>query len=893
MRRLVFGLVLLAMCGTAAAQQQPPPPGLPSPRIAHVFPAGAKAGPAPQVARFGVVMKFDTELTVVGTDLDEPEKLLFSHAGIKGEYIAPPEPPVDPKKKDPAPKAKANPAGPHKFLVTVAADVPPGTYDVRVVGKYGVSNPRAFVVGNLEEALEKEPNNDVPEAQRVEVGTTINGVLANPTDVDYMVFAGKKGQRVIASCRSSSIDSRATPLIEVFDSAGRKLAANRNYRDTDAVADLLVPADGDYYIRLSQFAYQGGGPECVYRLTLSTGPWIDAVFPPAVEPGKAAPVTLYGRNLPGSQPAGFTIDGSPLEKLAVTITPPTDALATTRLAVRERVDPVTALQDGFEYTFKGATGVSNPVAVYFAREKLVLKKNAGGSTAATAEVIAAPCEVAGFLGRRGDADWYSFDAKKGDQLLVEVNAERSGTPADFYFSVRDGKDPKKDLSGELDDDTESLHPFGFYTRCGDPPAYKFTAPEDGKYLVVVGCRESSVVFGPRSAYRLRVSPAKPDFRAVAMPYSRHFQTGATAWQGGTLAYDVYLHRVDGYTGTVTVTAEGLPAGVSAKPVVIGPGAKWGTLVLTAAPAAAAFVGPITVKATGVDAAGKSLVREVRPASVTWGMNTQQQQAPVISRLDHGFVLAVRAEKAMFTLAPEPANATIKLNGKDEKLPAPLTVKQGDKFSIPLKVTWTGDKQPVVLMAEPMAQTPQNSPVTVQIPTQPTKEKPEGVVNFDVKSNALPGTYSVALKGVAQVPFARPATGGAMAKGGNVPAEAFSDPIEIVVIPTAVAKVTAGTLPNNTLKIGTPGELTIKVERQYDFAGEFKVKFELPKGTTGVTVADVTIPAGKDEAKLVLTTAADAKPGAVSNAVITVTAMYGGKHTITHEAKVTFTVAAAK
>src|SRR5262249_14943610 len=163
------------------------------------------------------------------------------------------------------------------------------------------------------------------------------------------------------------------------------------------------------------------------------------------------------------------------------------------------------------------------------------------------------------------------------------------------------KDPKKDLSGEQDDDPDILHPLGFFTRTSDPPNFKFTATEDGKYLVLVGCREASVVYGPRSAYRLRVSPAKPDFRAVAMPYSRHVQTGATAGQGGTQACDVYVQRMDGYAGPVTVSAEGLPAGVTAKPITIGPGAKWGVLVLSAAPSAAASVGPITLKATGTAA----------------------------------------------------------------------------------------------------------------------------------------------------------------------------------------------------------------------------------------------------------------------------------------------------
>ncbi len=890
MRRLVFGLLTLGACGTLAAKQAPPP-GLPSARIQNVFPAGAKAGPPQVIRAFGAVLKSTHEVTIIGSDIDEPQSLYFSHPGIKGEYLAPPEPPIDPKKKDMPPAKKMVPNGPHKFKVTIAADVPPGTYDLRIIGKYGVSNPRAFVVGNINEVAEKEPNNDVPEAQRVEIGTTINGVLSTATDVDYSVFAGKKGQRVIVSCLASSIDARATPMIEVFDLAGRKLAVNRNYRDSDAVADVILPEDGDYYVRLFQFAYQGGGPDYVYRLTISTGPWIDAVFPPIIEPGKPAQVTLYGRNLPNGQPAdGFTVDGRPLEKLTVTVTPPAEPTAISRLSFRGRIDPVTALQDGFEYTFKGPNGISNAVPIYFAREKLVIKKNAGGTTPATAEALPTPCELTGYIARRGDSDWYSFDAKKGEQLFVEVAAERIGTQADFYFSVRDGKDPKRDLSGEQDDDPDSLHPFGFFTRTSDPAPYKFTAPEDGKYLVLVGCREAGVLTGPRSTYRLRVSPAKPDFRAVAMSYSRHFQTGATAWQGGSQAYDVFLHRIDGYTGAVSITAEGLPAGLTAKPLTIGPGARWGTLVLSAAPGAAASVGAITMKATGNAPDGKPLVREIRPASVTWGSPQPNANIPVIARLDQSFVLAVRTEKALFTLAAEPANATTKTkDGKDEKLTAPLTVKQGDKFTVPLKVNWVSpDKQNVTLTAEPIAPNPQNSPVTVAIPTQPTKEKPESVLNFDVKPTAPPGVYAITVKGVAQVPFTRdPAS---KQKGANVPAEEFTEPILVTVIPISVAKVTAGAIPNNTLKLGMTGEMTIKVERQFDYAGEYKVKFTPPMGTTGVTADDVTIPAGKDEVKLLVKAAADAKPGAVSNAVVTVTAMYEQKHPITHEAKVTFTVA---
>src|SRR5439155_26073464 len=109
-----------------------------------------------------------------------PQGLFFSQPGIKAELIVPPAPPPpDPKKPPPpaASKAGAKPAPPAnpKFKITIAPDTPLGIHDVRVVNKWGVSNPRAFVVGDTAELLETEPNNDVPQAQRVDLNTTISG----------------------------------------------------------------------------------------------------------------------------------------------------------------------------------------------------------------------------------------------------------------------------------------------------------------------------------------------------------------------------------------------------------------------------------------------------------------------------------------------------------------------------------------------------------------------------------------------------------------------------------------------------------------------------------------------------------------------------------------------
>src|SRR5205823_1610928 len=147
------------------------------------------------------------------------------------------------------------------------------------------------------------------------------------TDVDYYAFAGKKGQRVVLSCLASGIDSRAHPAVELYDAKNKLLAAGRNYGGTDALTDCTLPDDGDYFVRVYEFthttAIPGGSTEFFYRLSVTTAPWIDAVFPHVLEPGKAAQVVVYGRNLPGGQPdPNAVVDDRTLEKIAVTITPP-------------------------------------------------------------------------------------------------------------------------------------------------------------------------------------------------------------------------------------------------------------------------------------------------------------------------------------------------------------------------------------------------------------------------------------------------------------------------------------------------------------------------------------------------------------------------------------------
>ncbi len=884
--RRTFTLVapfLFVASATMLSAQQPGVP-MPAPRISAIFPMGGQLGTT-------------VELTVSGTDVDTPTGLLFSAPDIQAVLISQPEQVVDPKAKD-KPK-KTGPVTSAKFKVTIPATIAPASYDCRLVNKFGISNPRAFVVGEKPEVNETDkPHNDVPVAQKVELGSVVNGVIASPTDVDYYSFNAKAGQRVLVHCATSSIDSRARALVEIFDTSGKRLAANRNSKENDALADVAIATDGSYFVRVSEFAYQAGTADYFYRLSLSTAPWIDSIFPAAINPTGSTTVTILGRNLPGGQVTnGATVDGRPLESLSVTITPPAGAGG--QFVFRGYTPPSQALLDGFEYSLKGPGGNSNMVPIYLTDAKVTLEKDAGAGndTPETAEEMAVPGEIAGTIGKRFDKDWFRFTAKKGEVYYVELSADRIGSNMDLYYVVKNGQ-TKANVVEEQDDDPEMLHPQQFFNRSGDPASAKFTAPADGQYLVLVASRESNVNFGPRCIYRLKVSKPMPDFRAVVMAKGREVPSTAIASRAGEVAFDIFVDRRDGYSGPIVATAEGLPAGVTAKPALIGTTAKWGTLVLSSTDAAAPFTGLVTVKCTAsID--GKPVVRQARPATISWAV-PPGSNAPTITRLDQGLYFAVTADKATMRMNTDVANAKVKSRDKDNKetetkLESPIYVKPGDKITLPLVLTWQGAEprpNPVTVTLEATQVNLQTAAIgttgntpAVALP----KEKNDGPALLEVRPTALPGTYAVVLKGDTQIQIARdPAK-----KDAKTPAnvQAYAQPLEIIVLPLTLGKFTATLPANGVIVAGKTAELTVKVERAADFTGEYQVSVALPKELKGVEIKDAVIPAGADEVKMSIAVAADAKVGGVTNFVVTAVGTVYGKFPIRHEAKANLTITA--
>jgi hypothetical protein len=158
-------------------------------------------------------------------------------------------------------------------------------------------------------------------------------------------------------------------------------------------------------------------------------------------------------------------------------------------------------------------------------------------------------------------------------------------------------------------------------------------------------------------------------------------------------------------------------------------------------------------------------------------------------------------------------------------------------------------------------------------------KNDGTMNVVVNNQVPPGVYTIVLRSQSQVPYNRDP---AAKQKPNTNVIQYSAPVTLTVLPKELARLSLST-QSPSVKVGAQADLIVKVNRLHNFDGEFKVEVVLPPNTKGVEVAGAVIPAGKDEAKLVVKAAAGATPGGRNNLVIRATAMSYG-HPIKHEAK---------
>jgi hypothetical protein len=450
--------------------------------------------------------------------------------------------------------------------VQVAAGAPPGPRQLRLVGPKGATSPRPFAVGALPEVDEKEPNNTPEQAQRLDaLPVTVNGAVPTRPDIDVYRVSLKKGQCLVVAGESRSLGAPTNLLVRIRDLAGVELMAQMDSRTRDPLLAFIAPAAGDYLVELQEVLnnYSNVNADYVYRVTFTTGPWLDAVFPPGGRRGTTARLTFSGWNLGGQAGPSQVEADVPI---------PADAGARTLVTT-------------------GGAPNRLPISVGSAPDALEKEPN----PPSTPQSLSLPVAVSGTFGTRGDTDSYRFTARAGEPLLLDVDARRLNSLADPLMVVMDAAG--KTLATV--DDAEGSR----------DPRLVWTPPADGAYTVLLRDVAAGSRGGPGFYYRLTIAPPEPELRLTASAPTLALKPGAKLEVPVTV-YRSYL------PGEVTLRVEGLPPGVTADPVTLpaapGISSSPAKLVLTAA--ADAVPGSALVRIVGTTG-GPSPLTEA--AAATW------------------------------------------------------------------------------------------------------------------------------------------------------------------------------------------------------------------------------------------------------------------------------------
>lgn len=279
-----FLLSSLCLCVSVVSSEAAPP------TITYLYPAGAQRGTS-------------VEVTAAGT-LGDSAKVWASGKGVTAEVA----------------KGKLN--------VTVARDAGPGRYWLRAYNAEGASPLRPFVVGTLPEVTETESNDDVKKPQVVEGNAVINGKLEKSGDVDCFAVQLKKGQTLVASLEANgTLRSPMDGMLQVLSPDGFVLDENNDFRGLDPQVAFTATKDGTHLVRAYAFPAQPdasiryfGSDACVYRLTLTTGPFADFAVPLAVSADGKGEVGARGWNL-APESRKLTVVFEPGEPFATLFSP--------------------------------------------------------------------------------------------------------------------------------------------------------------------------------------------------------------------------------------------------------------------------------------------------------------------------------------------------------------------------------------------------------------------------------------------------------------------------------------------------------------------------------------------------------------------------------------------
>lgn len=556
---LILGVAtVLAAVSIGAAQQQP--------RIGYVYPAGGRQGAT-------------AEITVGGQSLDGVNGVRVSGSGITATIIEHEKPvnqgqfgqlrdrlgELQKMDKDAAVlkeiadivrkmaifvKRSSTPAIGEtvRIRLTIAADAAPGKRELRLVTPNGLSNPRTFYVGQLPEFSERSATATAPDANIVAVmrdlrfrnqqvarpasemsitlPATVNGQIL-PGGISRYRFQASKGLGLVVAVRARELTpylADAVPgwfqaSITLRDDKGNELAAADHFRfDPDPVLYCEIPRDGEYVMEIRDSLFRGR-EDFVYRVTVGDVPFVSSIYPLGGKPGAVTAIETRGWNL-GCSPGG---------------------------ALSQKFDASGKAPGVYPMTANGGDRVSNsvPFAVDDLPECIA---NGSNHSIKDAQAVSTPIIVNGRIEKPGQWDVFRIEGRAGEEIVAEVTARRLGSPLDSVLKITDADSKQLAFNDDHEDKGVGLntHHADSYVRV--------KLPATGAYFVHVG--DAQRQSGAEFAYRLRISPPRPDFALRIAPSS------VTVRAGSSVPLTVFALRKDGFADQITLTLKGPSGGIT-------------------------------------------------------------------------------------------------------------------------------------------------------------------------------------------------------------------------------------------------------------------------------------------------------------------------------------------
>ena len=399
------------------------------------------------------------------------------------------------------------------FTLTIPESSSPGIALIRIANAEGTSVLRPFLIGTLPELTEKEPNDSLSQAQSLEASSlTVNGVLNKSGDVDNYAISLEQGQTLVAAISANrDLGSPLDGVLQIVSPGGFVLEQNDDDRGNDPLIAFEAPEQGTYYVRAFGFPAApnstvrfAGGADWIYRLTVSTGPYVDHIQPLAVTTGSESPARVIGWNLLGTSPS-----------------------------ISTQPEPGV-----FDVQVEGAANAVSLKAVSHPVMTEPFEKHP--------PVTALPVTLSGQIIEPQEIDQIRIEGKKGTAISCRVEARTIGSQLDPVLRLTDADG--KQIS-EVDDPSRNVF----------DSVLDYTPKADGPLVLQI--RDRFEHGGERYFYRLTIAPPRKAYRLSVA--SDTFKIDGDK----PLEIPVTVARDKGFAEEIEVTLTGLPEGLTAAAVV--------------------------------------------------------------------------------------------------------------------------------------------------------------------------------------------------------------------------------------------------------------------------------------------------------------------------------------